>query len=150
MRAINIAHNPGVSIFTLFGLQTANSSFQPSISAAPNDVTLALSDTSGLNTGYSMAVDAAGNIWTVNLNGNNLVGFSPTGAILSGDSGDYGFTGGGLANPSGIAIDGSGNVWLLSVLGNTLTEFVGAASPVVTPIAANLISPYGGHAVNKP
>ena len=55
-----------------------------------------------------------------------------------------------MSGPHGIAIDGSGNVWVSNLQGNSLTEIVGAATPVVTPIVANLKSPYGQHAVNKP
>jgi hypothetical protein len=39
-----------------------------------------------------------------------------------------------------LAIDGSGNAWVTG--GNQVTEFVGAAAPVVTPLAANLGNPY--------
>jgi len=44
-----------------------------------------------------------------------------------------------LVEPYGVAVDGSGNVWVAS--DNTsgpLTEFVGLATPVVTPIAAGV------------
>jgi len=33
-----------------------------------------------------------------------------------------------------VALDGSGNVWVL-LADNTVTEYVGVATPVVTPIA---------------
>jgi uncharacterized protein YejL (UPF0352 family) len=39
--------------------------------------------------------------------------------------------------PLRVAVDGSGNVWVL-VVNNTVTEYVGAATPVVTPIALGL------------
>ncbi len=38
------------------------------------------------------------------------------------------------AGPLRVAIDGSGNVWVL-LANNTVTEYVGAATPVVAPIA---------------
>ncbi|MGB8031661.1 MAG: hypothetical protein WCF30_18565 [Terracidiphilus sp.] len=56
----------------------------------------------------------------------------------------------GLNLSLSLAIDGSGNVWTSNYTLNTVTEFVGAASPVVTPIVANLLSPYGSRAVNRP
>jgi streptogramin lyase len=41
-----------------------------------------------------------------------------------------------MFSPYGIAIDGSGNVWVASDDNvGPLTEFVGAAAPVVTPLA---------------
>jgi hypothetical protein len=41
-----------------------------------------------------------------------------------------------MASPAAIAIDGSGNVWVTNTGDSSLTEFVGAAAPVVTPLAA--------------
>jgi hypothetical protein len=43
-----------------------------------------------------------------------------------------------LNGPIGIAVDGSGNVWVANYNGASVTEFVGIASPVVTPIAAGV------------
>jgi len=67
-----------------------------------------------------------------------LVGLSSAGTVLSSTSG-YSFNTGGY-NIGGMAIDGSGNVWVTG--GNQVTEFLGAAAPVVTPVAANLGNPY--------
>jgi hypothetical protein len=41
-----------------------------------------------------------------------------------------------LANPArSVAVDGSGNIWVL--LGdNTMTEYMGLATPAVTPLSA--------------
>ena len=38
------------------------------------------------------------------------------------------------AGPLRVAVDGSGNVWVL-LADNTVTEYVGVATPVVTPLA---------------
>ena len=46
-----------------------------------------------------------------------------------------GYSGGGLSTPTGLAIDNSGNVWVTNTGDSSLTEFVGAAAPVVTPLA---------------
>jgi secreted PhoX family phosphatase len=74
--------------------------------------------------------------------------FNSSGTAISGSNG---FTAGGILNgPNGLAIDGSGNVWVTGGASNNLVEFVGAATPVVTPIAANLVSPYAGSVVNRP
>jgi len=51
---------------------------------------------------------------------------------------------------AGMAIDGSGNIWISNYYLESLVEVVGAAAPVVTPIVANLKTPYGLHAVNEP
>jgi len=39
--------------------------------------------------------------------------------------------------PNGIAVDGSGNVWVANGSNNAV-ELIGAATPVVTPIAVAL------------
>ncbi|HUO33221.1 MAG TPA: NHL repeat-containing protein [Bryobacteraceae bacterium] len=102
----------------------------------------------GVNTPYGIAIDGAGNVWTANNGNNSITELSSTGTAISGSNG---FTAGGILNgPNGLAIDGAGNVWVTAGASNNLVEFVGAATPVVTPIAANLVSPYGGHAVNRP
>jgi hypothetical protein len=58
--------------------------------------------------------------------------------------------GGGLNAPFGIGIDGAGNIWVTNSGDNSITEFVGRTFGVVTPIVANLLAPYGTHAVNAP
>jgi hypothetical protein len=99
----------------------------------------------GLNYPQAIAIDGSGNAWIAN--GNSSVSeFNGSGAAVSGSSG---FTGGGLNAPTGIAIDGSGNAWTANYNTNSVTEFIGAATPVVTPIAANLITPYSAPA-SKP
>jgi len=90
----------------------------------------------------NFAIDGAGSAWVVtNITtqdeGANsepgaysLALVSSTGTLLSG-AGYGSFTPQQLSN---IQIDGSGNVWLST--STTLTELIGAAAPVVTPIAA--------------
>jgi len=43
------------------------------------------------------------------------------------------------AGPLRVAVDGSGNVWVL-LANNTVTEYVGVATPVVTPIALGVVN----------
>jgi hypothetical protein len=114
----------------------------------------------GLSYPWSVAIDGSGNVWLPNYGnyanpGNSITELSSNGAATSGT---LGFTGGSLTAPTGIAIDGSGNVWVSNFGTNTgngplaigsVTEFVGAATPVVTPLVANLISPYSAPA-SKP
>ncbi|MGA7341951.1 MAG: hypothetical protein WBE72_16390 [Terracidiphilus sp.] len=102
----------------------------------------------GVNTPYAIAIDGEGNVWTANNGNNSISEFGSSGTAISGSNG---FTAGGILNgPNGLAIDGSGNVWVTAGTSNNLVEFVGAATPAVTPIAANLVTPYGAHAVNRP
>ncbi|MGA3032869.1 MAG: carboxypeptidase regulatory-like domain-containing protein [Terracidiphilus sp.] len=107
----------------------------------------------GLDSPAGLAVDGAGNLWAANQGGNSISEFNSSGIAISGQSGHgYGYGAGILSAPSNLAVDGSGNVWVTSSVsgGGSLAEFVGVAAPVVTPIAANLSSPYGAHAVNAP
>ncbi len=54
-----------------------------------------------------------------------------------------------MGYPQSVAIDGSGDVWVANTGYTSVTELIGAAAPVVTPIVANLISPYSAPA-SKP
>jgi streptogramin lyase len=101
----------------------------------------------GLSDPEGIAIDGAGIIWTANNGGNNLGEFNSTATALSPSTG---YTSSLLSEPEMLAIDGSGNIWIPDKGGIGLTEFVGAATPVVTPMVANLLTPYGTKAVNKP
>ncbi len=90
-----------------------------------------------------IAIDGAGNAWVTNQgNPDGIIELSSAGAILSTTNGYQGVsTGNGydgrLAFPVGIAVDGSGNVWVADQVGH-VEELIGAATPVITPIAAGL------------
>jgi hypothetical protein len=88
-----------------------------------------------------VAVDGAGTIWTANAGGPalagtplptppNIAGFNPA---LSNDT--LGYVSPSLASgPLDAAVDGSGNVWVL-LEDNSVTEFIGVATPTVTPLS---------------
>lgn len=112
---------------------------------------------SGLTTGpqvpYSLAIDGANNAWVAS--GYDISGaplsvyeLAPSGATElaishANDSREY------LNDPQSIAVDSTGSVWVSNGLDYTVTQFVGAATAVVTPVAANLQSPYNSPA-SKP
>jgi sugar lactone lactonase YvrE len=99
--------------------------------------------TGSLNDPEGIAIDGSGNVWTANLLAGSVAELSSTGSILSGDNG-FGYNDNSIATPDAIAIDGSGNVWIGNLLGNgaaangSVTELVGAAAPVVTPLAVGV------------
>jgi hypothetical protein len=103
----------------------------------------------GLDGPEDVAADSAGNIFATNTNGTSISEFSSSGTAISPATG---YQGGGLTAPYALAVDGSGNLWTQSngTTGSNVVEFVGIASPVVTPLVANLLSPYGAHTANKP
>ena len=104
----------------------------------------------GLSYPGGIAVDGAGNVWVANyhglfngqgkelpstvseLQGSEAATLGAPGQPLSPASG-YGADA-GLQEPYGIAIDASGSVWVSNFGSSTITQFVGAATPVKTPM----------------
>ena len=86
----------------------------------------------GIATPASIAIAGDGSVWIANTN-STISTLANNGAATSPATG---YSGGGMATPTAIAIDGSGNVWVTNTGDSSLTEFVGAAAPVVTPLAA--------------
>jgi hypothetical protein len=85
-----------------------------------------------------VAVDGAGYVWIANA-GSTSVGIAPN--LTEIDARDLsdnlyaGYQSPSLsAGPEKVAVDRAGNVWVL-LSNNTITEYVGIATPVVTPIA---------------
>jgi hypothetical protein len=106
----------------------------------------------GVTNPFSIELDGSTAIWIASSNG-TLQEFNAAGTLVSGPKG---FTDGYTNGFVGMAIDGSGNVWAVRPYGinglstGSLTEFVGAATPLVTPVVANLMAPYGTQAINEP
>ena len=108
----DIARDPVNNVSVLYALVSATPPFQPTLSPAPNDWTLALTYSGGGLAGAGMAIDASGDVWVAN---NTFGGpysvteLSSSGGVLSGLNG---YTGGGLNAPTSIAIDPAGNAWM--------------------------------------
>jgi hypothetical protein len=141
--AINIAHNPGVNIANLCGLQAGVAApFLPDLACTsgpgyPNDFTIALNFTGGgLDNPIGIAVDGLGNAWATNYFGTSVSEFSNLGVALSPAGG---FTNGVLTKPFGIAIDGSGDAWVAD-FGTSGVGGVTEISP-----AGTTLSPSGGY-----
>ncbi len=99
-------------------------------------------DTGGvptINYPQGVAVDGAGYGWIANAGGTNPDG-SVTAPNLTEIDGSSLGENAGFQSPSlsagteRVAVDRAGNVWVL-LANNTITEFVGVATPAVTPIA---------------
>jgi streptogramin lyase len=86
----------------------------------------------GIATAAALAIAGDGSVWIANTN-STLANLTNNGTPLSPNAG---YNGGGLSTPTGLAIDSSGNIWVTNTADSSLTEFVGAAAPVVTPLAA--------------
>jgi sugar lactone lactonase YvrE len=98
----------------------------------------------GLNGPQGIAIDGSGNVWVANSQSPSVTELTNAGNAISPSTGFV-----ASSYPVSIAIDGSGDVWVPGYTG-TVTEFIGAATPVVTPMVSNLIAPYGKAAVNRP
>jgi hypothetical protein len=134
--ALNIAHQPGANPAALFTASLTSPVFQPTLTAAPPDWSLALTFYADNMVGpYFPAIDSIGNVWVPGYVNNTLTEFDTTGKILSGKNG---FTGGGLNLPYSIAIDGRDNPWVINfgpVNASTVSKF--------SPVGASLTStPY--------
>ena len=89
-----------------------------------------------------LALDGAGTLWVASLGGPatgggpavlpSILPIAPS--LLSSNKPNYLVASSLSAGPLRVAVDGSGNVWVL-LANNTVTEYVGVATPVVTPIA---------------
>jgi sugar lactone lactonase YvrE len=82
-----------------------------------------------------VAIDGAGMVWVSSV-GNTQVPAGLTEIDPSDNTAYANFESPSLANPArSVAVDGSGNIWVL--LGdNTMTEYMGLATPAVTPLSA--------------
>ena len=123
--AINIAHNPGTNVGTLFNLTVPDAPFQPQLARVPNDWTVALTFSGGgLAPNPSLAVDAYGDVWAGSPTAPVLAEFSSTGYPVSGATGFAtplscpSFPASASAagvEPASIAIDVENNVYSLGV-----------------------------------
>ena len=125
--AVNLVTHPGASVSDLFGLVYPTAPFQPSLTVAPNDWTVAVRYTGGgLATPYGVAVDTSGNAWVTNESGNSITEIETGGTLLSGSSG---YTGGGaIFGAKSVAIDATGRAWIANTAGNSVVVLNGDGS----------------------
>jgi len=79
-----------------------------------------------------VAIDGGDNVWVTSTSGLSIYELTNAGKTISPS---VGYTSPTNASPDGIAIDASGNVWYNSTNNAIVYEVIGAALPVVTPIA---------------
>ena len=120
--ALDIALNPGNNVSTLFGLSSANAAFQPTLTAAPNDWTVAVAyDISSANHPQGLAIDGNGDCWITAWVSNNpanaeVLEISPVG--IPATNNPYTSTA-NLAGSAGLAVDLNGDVWIANSTGNS-------------------------------
>ena len=88
-----------------------------------------------------MAIDAAGNVWVPNENGNSVTELTSSGGLV----GNFAPSGANFNSPVSPAIDAAGNVWVPNFEGNSLTELTSSGSLAgnFAPIGANFNVPVG-------
>jgi hypothetical protein len=145
--AINIAHNPGANVTTLYGLLPSNLAFQPTLLYMPNDFTIAITYTGGGLDGSGVApggvaIDAAGNVWVPNYTSSSLSEFNSNGVPKTGSP----FIAAGLDNPTSVAIDTYGSAWVANFNGDDISEFNAGGQQISGPpgfTGGGLNAPYG-------
>ena len=129
--AINLAKNPALNNTSLFGLVASSAPYQPTLTAAPGDFTVALGFNGGAITpaggAIGVNIDATGDAW-ITTTGNGvhcLTEISPAGAYLSGStaSSSTGFGCSNLTSAIGIAIDQGGFIDVANNGANTILKF---------------------------
>ena len=86
--------------------------------------------------------DGAGTLWVASLGGTNFPVIPPSvlpiaPSLIANNTPNYLASPSLAAGPLRVAVDASGNVWVL-LANDTVTEYLGVATPVVTPIALGL------------
>jgi streptogramin lyase len=106
---LNIAHNPGTNAAAIFTASLTTTPFQPALTTAPSDWSLAITFYADNMVGpYFPAIDSIGDIWIPDYANSQLTILGPNGNVLSGS----GISDGGLNLPYAIAIDSSDNAWI--------------------------------------
>ena len=145
--AIDIALNPGNNSALLFALSNSQAPFQPTLTTDPGDFALAIQYTGGQIAGSQfttgMAIDANGNAWVGNGNGNtspkSVSEISPAGAFLSGPNGYLNGTAGG----NGYSIDAGGNVYIGVAALNSVYKLNQSGATVATYSPSGVMKPTG-------
>lgn len=78
--------------------------------------------TAGFNTPDGLALDAAGNVYAVDILNGRVVKLSPSGAYIT-EYGHLGNGAGALARPKDVAVDGAGNVYVSDSLLDAVQVF---------------------------
>jgi streptogramin lyase len=135
--ALAIAKNPTLNVASLFKLLPASNPFQPILTAAPTDWTLAINYTGSFNKPATTSIDSSGNIWVANSGNNTVAVLAQTGSPAVSTP----LLGNGLATPASIAIDTSGNAWVANSTAATLSAFTATGTPLTgSPFTSNGLS----------
>ncbi len=145
--ALNIARAPGAQVANLFSLVTPAAPFQPTLAAAPNDFSIALTYTgNNLVQPGVLVLDAAGNLWTASCRScatpgaaDAIAKFGPTGNFVAQ------YTAPGIHSTQGIAFDLNGNLWTVNAATTTapdqITQMLPTGVVTATYSGPDLVAP---------
>ena len=138
---MSLANVPGHNPAAVFALTASNAPFQPALTTAPNDWSVAVEFGSGQVHPHGLAIDAFGNAWfpRESLNG-SIQELGPNGALLS--PAGVGYQPTVFSNPVAIAIDDPGNIWIAN-FGDGFTP--GTSNVAKMTPAGVLLSPVSGY-----
>jgi streptogramin lyase len=144
-----MATNPVANVATLFTLQSESPPFAPNLGTAPDgwEIALNLDPGSTLDGSNFLAIDAAGNVWVPNFDGNSVTELSPIGTLV----GNFAPAAADFNESDNLAIDAVGNVWVgnFSSSSSSVSELLAGCSTSsctglnFTPAGANFASPQG-------
>ncbi|SNS24074.1 hypothetical protein SAMN05421770_101132 [Granulicella rosea] len=139
---LSMVRNPLNQVAALYNLAPSTPPFQPALTSAPADWTVAVKSTGGaLSAPTGIAIDISGNAWVANASGNSITQFGPAGALLSGSTG---YTATGLLGPQALAIDQSNNVWIANSTGGSVIKLTASSGLVLSATsytAGGIVSP---------
>jgi hypothetical protein len=136
--ALNVVRNPANNIASLFGQQPPQAPFQPALTSAPADWTLAINLTGGgMVNPAAVSIDAAGYVWISNY-ADVLTELTPLGAPVV----PNGYTGNGFHQSYGMTIDTSNNVWVANEQSPGVNNNHGTITELTT--AENVLSGSAG------
>ena len=129
-----IAKNPGNNPGAVYNAQPAQPPFLPTLTASPNDLTMAIVYTGGGLAGPTgIAIDKNGNAWVSDFYNSTLFGFQAgTGATLTPPGGNAD----SLYFPIAAAFGADGNLWVTNCGGQCNQQVVDSTVPSVTLISS--------------
>lgn len=146
LAALSMALHPAYNVALLFGAAGGSPPFQPALTSAPNDWTIALSFNDGGSTLNQFAIDGYGNLWVTNGNSGgttttlsklNWLGVPQSGSPFTAN----------LNGATPLAIDDQNNVYVgnqgtnalagFSNSGNSFGPFTGLHSPTAMAFDAS-------------
>lgn len=148
--ALNIANNPAQNVSGVFTQSTSNAPFQPTLSVAPNDWTVALGFATGGSVPSSLAIESTGNVWIANYGSGGATSsvsmITPLGVPAANSPF---FNSGSIFGAASLAINSSNFIWVANRDNSSAMEMNATFNG--TNYSINTISgPFSGNGINAP